>query len=217
MCIGRNIADIGTDHAYLPCYMAENNLCDFALACDVAEMPLESARTHILQSGFSNKITAVLSDGLQNVSRGNLTDVVMAGMGGELIASIIDKCLWAKDKENPVNFILQPMTKWDVLRKWLYDNGFAVNDEKACKEGRFVYSVMSVKFIGRTPEYKCDLEYLYFGFVKYNSEDEKEYIQRQISRLETAGNGMLGTDGKREKGREMLELAKSVREKYNIK
>ena len=65
----------------------------------------------------------MLSDGLDNVPPEGITDVVMAGMGGELIARLLEKCPWVK---NGVNLVLQPMTKWDVLRKWLYANGFEV-------------------------------------------------------------------------------------------
>ena len=106
--------------------MIKENMCKKALACDVAPMPLKSAEEHINREGLSDRIGTVLSDGLDNVPPEGITDVVMAGMGGELIARLLEKCPWVK---NSVNLVLQPMTKWDVLRKWLYDNGFEVKKE----------------------------------------------------------------------------------------
>ena len=91
-------------------------MCKKALACDVAPMPLKSAEEHINREGLLDRIGTVLSDGLDNVPPEGITDVVMAGMGGELIARLLEKCPWVK---NGVNLVLQPMTKWDVLRKWL--------------------------------------------------------------------------------------------------
>lgn len=123
LCTGDFVCDVGTDHGYLPCFMIKENMCKKALACDVAPMPLRSAEEHINREGLSDRIGTVLSDGLDNVPPEGITDVVMAGMGGELIARLLEKCPWVK---NGVNLVLQPMTKWDVLRKWLYDNGFEV-------------------------------------------------------------------------------------------
>ena len=91
--------------------MIKENMCKKALACDVAPMPLKSAEEHINREGLSDRIGTVLSDGLDNVPPEGITDVVMAGMGGELIARLLEKCPWVK---NSVNLVLQPMTKWDV-------------------------------------------------------------------------------------------------------
>lgn len=207
LCKGRIIADIGTDHGYLPCYMVTEGLCDKAYACDVAPMPLESARQHINSQGLSDKIQPVLSDGLKNVPSDGTTDVVIAGMGGELISAILSDCDWIKDPS--VNLVLQPMTKWDVLRKWLYENGFEVTKELPCCEGKFTYSVIQCHFTGDVPEYKCGLRYLYCGMVDSSSEDGKAYISRQAKRLFTAGNGMAGSDDadKKELSAQMLALS----------
>ena len=142
LCTGDFVCDVGTDHGYLPCFMIKENMCKKALACDVAPLPLKSAEEHIRREGLSDRIGTVLSDGLDNVPQEGITDVVMAGMGGELIARLLEKCPWVK---NGVNLVLQPMTKWDVLRKWLYDNGFEVKKELACTEGQFAYSVIQAK------------------------------------------------------------------------
>lgn len=208
LCVGDRLADIGTDHGYLPCYMVKNGLCKTALACDVAPKPLQSAREHISAMGLENSIETVLSNGLDSVDGKGVTDISIAGMGGELIADILSRAPWVK--ENKVNLVLQPMTKWDVLRKWLYENGFEVKKELPCREGRFVYSVMQAVYTGEKLSYSCDLRYLYCGLVSADTPDGKAYLERQKSRLETAGKGMLGSADKAELGREMLETAEEV-------
>ena len=189
LCKGRRIADIGTDHGSLPCYMAAEGLCDSALACDTAPLPLESAKAHIAENHLENKVTAILSDGLEKVPREGLTDIVIAGMGGELISAILEKCGWLKSAEPPINLVLQPMTKLDTLRRWLYENGFLVTEERACQSGRFVYSVMQAHYTGETPPYPCDLRYLYCGMVTADTDDSREYLLRQSTRLSAAAKG----------------------------
>ena len=105
LCKGDVLCDVGTDHGYLPCYMIENGLCKKAFACDVAQGPLNSAIAHIKERCLSDKITAVLSDGLDGVEKGDITDVVVAGMGGELIAGIIDAAPFVRSPR--VSLILQ--------------------------------------------------------------------------------------------------------------
>lgn len=215
LCKGNYVVDVGTDHGYLPCYMVKNGMCKKALACDVAEKPLASAKKHISEQGLNNEIKTLLSDGLQNVTYDGITDIVIAGMGGELILSILEKCEWIKNKELAINLVLQPMTKWDVLRKWLYENGFWVTNEKACEEGRFVYSVMQVQYIGKTPKYKMDLKYLYCGLVDRSTEDGKKYIVRQAERLVTSGKGMMRDPEKYAIGLEMTELGNKLKTEYD--
>lgn len=212
LCKGRRIADIGTDHGYLPCYMAAEGLCDSALACDTAPLPLESAKAHIAENGLEDRVTAILSDGLEKVPPEGLTDIVIAGMGGELIADILGKCDWLKAAEPAVNLVLQPMTKWDFLREWLYENGFIITAELPCVSGRFVYSVMQAHYTGEQPSYPCDLRYLYCGRVDADSEDGREYLLRQAKRLEAAAKGKKAS-GDESKAKEMQELAESLKHK----
>lgn len=215
LCKGNYVADIGTDHGYLPCYMVKNGMCEKALACDVAEKPLASAVKHIAEQGLNDKINTLISDGLQSVAYDGITDVVIAGMGGELISSILEKCDWIKNTDLSVNLVLQPMTKWDVLRKWLYENGFQVTREEACEEGRFVYSVMQVQYIGRKPDYKMDLKYLYCGLIDSSSDDGRKYIVRQADRLITSGNGIMRNPQRYDLGLEMTELGNKLKSEYD--
>lgn len=206
LCVGKKAVDVGTDHGHLAAYLINENICESCIACDINEMPLQAARDTVKRYGLETRITLVLSDGLDKIDGEGVTDVVIAGMGGELIADIISRADWIK--KNRVNLVLQPMTKWDVLRKWLYENGFEVKNEKACIEGQFVYSVMQAEYIGKQPCYRCSERYLYFGLVKAES-DGREYIKRQATRISAAGNGMLKSEDKKKLGKRLVKLAQS--------
>lgn len=114
------VADIGTDHAKLPIYLVQTGKAARCIACDINKMPLERARTNINEYGLDDKIELLLTNGLQGVESYGVTDVIIAGMGGELIQEILKN---SKVKKHGTRFILQPMTKESELRRWLYDNG----------------------------------------------------------------------------------------------
>ena len=203
LCCGDVLCDVGTDHGYLPCHMIENGLCKKAYACDIAQGPLDSAIAHIKERCLSDRITAVLSNGLDAVEKNDITDIVIAGMGGELIADILSRCGWLKDG---INLVLQPMTKPDILRKWLYENGFSVTKELACVSGRFVYSVMQAVYIA--PDYQCTDEYLYYGFVKDDTAEGSRYLKDRSSKLRTAAEGMIKGGVNQELSQKLLALSK---------
>ena len=204
---GEKAVDVGTDHGYLAVYLISQGICSKVIACDVNEKPLNAAKKTVEKSGFKDNVEIVLSDGLDNVKSDGVTDVVMAGMGGELIVRLIEKCPWLKDKNNSVNLVLQPMTKSQTLRKWLYDNGFSVAEELACEDGGFVYSVMRTSFTGCKPSYSCDDRYLYGGRVNAEDKSGRAYLKIQSQRLKTAGLGMLKSTDKKEQGESMLKTA----------
>ena len=90
-------ADIGTDHAYLPSYLVLSGICPRALACDLRKGPLENAAETLEHWNIADKITLRLSDGLDELSAGEADDIIMAGMGGILIA----KPPWQNQSERP--------------------------------------------------------------------------------------------------------------------
>ncbi len=145
---GRIICDIGTDHGYLPTFLLQNAKCDFAYACDVNEKPLAVASETITSAGLSNKAKTILSDGLKSVkiAEWGISDVVIAGMGGELISDILSHANF--DEISNVNFILQPMTAHTFLRKFLYANGFEITAEKIVPEKKFEYVILNAKYTG---------------------------------------------------------------------
>ena len=139
------VCDVGTDHALLACYLAQNGAKE-VIASDVKEGPLSAARRTIAEQGVTN-VTAVLSDGLDRIDYAD--DVVICGMGGELIMKIISGCRFLSED---TRFILQPMTKADTLRRELYRGGFDIIEERAVREGDRFYTVMLARYTGAAQE-----------------------------------------------------------------
>jgi tRNA (adenine22-N1)-methyltransferase len=125
---GNFACDVGTDHAFLAAYLIQCGKCGHVIASDVADGPLSSAEKTVRELNLEDKISIVKSDGLKNIEKDRITDVIIAGMGGELILKIISECEWLK---SGVNLILQPMTKAEYLRKSLFSSGFEIVSEKA--------------------------------------------------------------------------------------
>ena len=121
---GGTVADIGTDHAYIPIYLINTDRVLHAIASDVNEGPLKRAEENARRYGAEGDITFALADGLSGLplEEKGVIDIVICGMGGELIAKIIDGSDYVK-KEG-VRLILQPMTKPEALRKYLSEKGF---------------------------------------------------------------------------------------------
>ncbi len=137
------IADIGTDHGYIPIYCIRNNMADSAIACDINQGPLDIAKENIIRYGLEDKITLRLSDGLSKLHKGEADVIVIAGMGGLLINHILEE---GKDViDSSVRLILQPMLAQKEVRKYLYENGYDILSEKLAKEGQKLYNIIEAK------------------------------------------------------------------------
>lgn len=136
----RVLADIGTDHAHLPIYMVQKGLCRRAFACDVNEGPLQRAVSAVERYGLEGFISPVCSDGLRGVPE-EYDAAVIAGMGGDLIARI----LYEHPPRHAEKLVLQPMTKPEVLRRFLFRHGYSVLRELAVCEGEKRYIVFDVR------------------------------------------------------------------------
>jgi len=145
---GRVFADIGTDHAYLPCYAVLTGKSPSAYACDVKDGPLLRAAATVKKYKLEDKISLVKAYGLMNMDDLDFQDIVIAGMGGELICDIIRISQYLKDPK--YNFILQPMLSKDKLRIFLCENGFnIINDVYCVSQGKF-YTVINAVYDGKT-------------------------------------------------------------------
>ncbi len=170
---GARVADIGTDHAYLPVWLVQSGKVLSAIAADVREGPLENAVSNIRKNGLENRIRAVLSDGLEQIKAEETDDIIIAGMGGELIARIIEAAGWVRNPDK--HLILQPMTRAEELRQYLCENGFATLREEACISGRKSYSVMLCAYDGKTRP--CSIQYAYVGNLwQQNSPQARQYM-----------------------------------------
>ena len=143
---GSRLADIGTDHAYLPVYLVQSGVCPSAIASDIGAGPLEAARRAVTENGLTSEIALRLGDGLATVSAGEVEDIAIAGMGGETIAAILEDAPWVRNER--YRLILQPMTRAERLRAYLFATGFAIDEERVTCVGGHWYTVLCVRYTG---------------------------------------------------------------------
>lgn len=178
---GRVVADIGTDHAFLPIYLVQNNISPFVIACDIAPKPLAVARQNIQKRGLQQKIQLRLAPGLQAVSPEECSAVTVTGMGGETIADIIAAAPWLKNPN--YELVLQPMSCADRLRRYLDQNGFNITAERAVYSQTRIYTVLHAVFNGKLPE-KAQ-SFMYVGRLPQNNDAlSKKLIEKQVATLQ---------------------------------
>lgn len=199
---GARLADIGTDHAYLPVWLARAGRIKSALACDLREEPLRHGQATIEKYRAEQYVATRLSDGLLNVSPDECEDIVIAGMGGELIVKILSAAPWVKDGGK--RLILQPMSRPEVLRTYLSDNGFAMIEERAVRSLGRIYSVMLCAYTGQTEQ--RGLVYAYTGALKpAQRELDRQYIKTVCAHLQKKACG-LQTAYHKEEADSLLQL-----------
>ena len=174
-----HVCDVGTDHAQLPVYLIEKGIAETVIASDIVPKPLESAKRTISAHGLGGIIQTILSDGLQQVPPEGLTDIVIAGMGGETIIHILENCPFPLDD---MQLIFQPMTKAATLRKWLYQNAFDIIQETFVKDGKFIYVIMRARKTGVV--HVPDMRECWFGKANFSTLEGYAYIERQYGRLQ---------------------------------
>ena len=143
----RTLADIGTDHGYIPVSLLLEGRLDRAIAADIGAPPLDHARRTAGLYGVSERMDFRLGDGLAVVEPGEAEVIVIAGMGGDTITEILDAAPWSRD--GPL-LLLQSMSRTDVLRRWLPANGYAVCREKLVQDKGVLYPILAVRG-GETP------------------------------------------------------------------
>ena len=142
---GAKVADIGCDHAYLPIYLIENQIASKVIACDINEGPCEKARENIRKHSLSSVIEVIRTDGLCGIDAYSPDNIVICGMGGDLIARILGDSEYTR--ANSPLLILQPMTKQSALRAWLLEKGYDIVNEALCVDDR-LYEIIVAKYDG---------------------------------------------------------------------
>lgn len=185
---GTRLLDVGSDHALLPISLCLSGRIAEAVISDINEGPLDSGRRNVALLCPALKASFVLSDGFANVKHGSYDTVAICGMGGELIARIIND----GGEKARVPLILQPMTHAEDLRKYLWENGFEISKELYVSEGRRVYCVLLVRYTGKNTDYEyCEL---YLGKEHPPTADYARYAEKILNAAEKRLQGCLHSD-----------------------
>lgn len=182
---GETMADIGTDHGFLPLFLWEQGISPQVIMADISKGSLDKAAENCRLLAPDTDFDLRLGSGLEVLAPGEVDTVVMAGIGGNLICELLGKDLqksWSFPK-----YILQPRRHIGRLRFWLYDNGFSITNEQLVREGKFICEVLTVipKEVAMTRQMNAeDIEYEFpLSLVRFRNDLTAEYLQGKL-RLE---------------------------------
>lgn len=151
------LADIGTDHGYIPLYLLENNKIDFAILADVNKGPLENAKKEAKRLNLIEKVDLRLGSGIEVLQKDEVDEIIIAGMGGMLIASLLEAKL--EVVQSAKKLILQPMQAQDELRKYLLNNGYEIFNEVLVREDFRIYEIIECRYIGKNTKVDDEIYY----------------------------------------------------------
>lgn len=171
---GAIVADIGTDHAYIPIYLIEEGISPFVYACDIGEGPLNIAQGQIEKANLNDKIVTLLGSGLSPIENFPTDNIIIGGMGGLLIQKIIEG---HRDIALSVHrLILQPMIAQEELRRYLINNGFKIITEELAMEERRIYQII----VAQKGEMKIDKD-IYYQIPYHLIENKHPLLNSLIS------------------------------------
>ena len=181
---GARLADVGTDHGYLPVFLLQKGRILGAIASDIVPGPLQHAR----QTAAEYEVTGIdfrLCPGLENIRPEEADTIVIAGMGGETIQAVLESAPWTGKGEHLL--LLQPMTKAEFLRKWLVDNGYSFTEERLVFDKEHLYPVFAVRG-GQQPP--LTLAQQYGGVLLDGDPLYGAYLDERIGKLQKAISGL---------------------------
>lgn len=180
----KTIADIGTDHGYIPIYLIKNKMCEFAIACDINKGPLEKAEENIKLENLEDNISLRLGSGFDVITPGEANAAIIAGMGGHLIKDLIESGMEVFKSLDYL--ILQPVQNPDVLRKYIYDSGFEVVKEELCIDEKIFYEIIKIRYANANENIRKvqnDIFYeVSYDLIKQKHPLVNNFIQYKINR-----------------------------------
>ena len=203
---GACVADVGTDHAYLPIYLLKKGIAEYAVATDVREGPLVHTRDNGDFYKVSEKVAIYRTDGLVGIEKYSPDDIMICGMGGELILRIVTECEYTR-KEG-VRLLLQPMSSFAELRQGLCEGGYSIEEESLVRDGHMIYQVLVCVYTGEKSRLSPAELLLGPKNVREKSELFREYAAIHLRKLERK------IDSKGGAGYDVLEdikLAEAIR------
>lgn len=177
----KRVADIGTDHAYVPIYLHKKGIAKKIIACDINEKPLQKAQQNIMSHCAQNVITTRLGSGLQPLQPNEVDSIILSGMGGMLIIELLEQS--KNILETTKELVLCPHLDVPAVRKYLHNIGFCIADEKMILEDTIFYTVLRAE--KGQQKYDKEIEYL-FGKTLLDKKDEvlKQFLQYEKNRLQ---------------------------------
>ncbi|WP_110926892.1 tRNA (adenine(22)-N(1))-methyltransferase [Bacillus massiliglaciei] len=214
---GSVLADIGSDHAYLPCYAVEQGFCEQAIAGEVVEGPYQSALKQVKETGLADRIEVRKGNGLEVLEEDEATCITIAGMGGTLISDILER---GKSKLGRADrLVLQPNVGERAVRSWLIDNGWELIAEEILEEDKKIYEVLVAEKGNPLTPYEGNKERkLTFGpwlleqkspVFKKKWSLERQHLLKVIEQLEKAERQ---GEQLKEKRQELLERISEIEE-----
>ena len=210
------LVDVGTDHGYIPVRLLQNGFAGAIFATDINSGPLERARLSAAENGLADRISFHLCDGLAAVDSEKVSTVIIAGMGGENIAAILSAAPWTRQK----HLILQPMSKSERLRLWLFENDYVVLAEQLVEDGA-LYELITATGGRDYPYSRAELLTGHFGLIKNDPLFPKRLtflinrVSRALRGLQSAGKQASCSDIDAQKI-EMNELSRMLDSLHNI-
>ncbi|MED2975618.1 tRNA (adenine(22)-N(1))-methyltransferase TrmK [Bacillus swezeyi] len=208
------LADIGSDHAYLPCYALLNGLAKRAIAGEITDGPFNSAKNQVERLELSELISVRKGDGLEVVKCGEADAITIAGMGGALIADILEK---GKDKlEGVRRLILQPNIHAYHIREWLYKENYELLDEEILEEDGKFYEVLAASPGDKDRPYKgIDFEIGMLIGPFLSKEKNAVFIKkwsRELHHLEGIYRGLENADPSAENQQKQEDILKRMKQ-----
>lgn len=206
---GVRVADVGTDHGYLIAWLTASGKIPGGYACDINQKPLEKAAFSLREYGVAEKVSLILCDGLTAVPSEGCDEIIIAGMGGDTIWKIIDGASWTRREQ--YRFLLQPMTKAASLRRALYENGFALEQERAAVSNGFPYCVMAVRYTGE--KRRISTAFAWGGLLAADpSPLARAYMERVCTLLKIKVDGMSHTTAHNRELTDLREALEALRQ-----
>jgi len=183
---GDRVADIGCDHGYLGICLLSKGIASHVIAADINEGPLQSAKRNADKFGVVNKIEFYLSDGVQSIPR-EFDTMVCAGMGGDTMVSILSAASWLRDRR--YRLILQCQSKTHLVRQYLLDMGWVIENEVVVRDGRFLYTVISASWQDVFSNGPVRDYYYSPCLLESPTPESIEYYHRLVKKLRISVNG----------------------------
>lgn len=184
---GVKVYDVGTDHGILPIELILKGKAPECVMTDISSPSLEKGVANARKSGVGAKIEAYCTNGTLNVPMTYPSDIIIAGMGGELIAQIIDQDKRLKNRE--LRFVLQPMSKPEELRAYLAENGFEIESEVRAEAAGRIYSVICTHYTSAKQSLTEKERFLGYGFDE-SLELDRKYAEKLLRSIRVRINGI---------------------------